>query len=217
VNGTGRRTTITQSRICPTCYATIPPDAPPGVCPFCALRAGLRWDDATRPDRGWGPGLPLSVEELGRRLPELEGFELIGPGGMGTVYKARHRERERAVAVKVLHPHLQQNDSSFAARFLREAKTLARLDHPHIVRVYDVGHRDESYYFVMEYVDGVTLRQAMDANRFTPPRPWRWFRGFAKRCSTPTTTVSYTEISNLRTFSWTGLAHRSSQISASPC
>jgi len=67
-----------------------------------------------------------------------------------------------------MHPHLQQDDASFAERFLREARTLARLDRPHIVRVYDVGHREDMYYLVMEFVDGATLRQAMSADRFTP-------------------------------------------------
>ena len=117
---------MTQPRICPECNAEIPADAPPGVCPYCALRAGLRWEDA-------GPGeprTPLTPEEVSRRLPDLEGFELIGPGGMGTVYKARHRELDRAVAVKVLHTHLLRGDASFAERFVREARTLARLDHP---------------------------------------------------------------------------------------
>ena len=130
--------------VCPECKAEIPFDAPPGVCPYCALRAGLRWEDATRPDRQWGPSTPLTPEELGRRLPELEAFELIGPGGMGTVYKARHRDLDRPVAVKVLHAHLQ-DDATFAERFVREARTLARLDHPSIVRVYDFGHRDGVY------------------------------------------------------------------------
>ena len=110
----------------------------------------------------------MSPEELSRRLPELDGFELIGPGGMGTVYKARHRELDRPVAVKVLHAHLQQDDASFAERFVREARTLARLDHPNIVRVYDFGHREGVYYLVMEFVDGVTLRQAMAGGGFTP-------------------------------------------------
>ncbi len=76
---------MTQSRTCPECHASIPSDAPPGVCFFCALRAGLRWDDATRPGRRCGPGTPLSTEELSQSLPELEDFELIEPGGMGTV------------------------------------------------------------------------------------------------------------------------------------
>jgi hypothetical protein len=158
---------MTQPRICPECKAEIPVDAPPGVCPYCALRAGLRWEDATRPDRQWGPSTPLTPEELGRRLPELEAFELIGPGGMGTVYKARHRDLDRPVAVKVLHAHLQ-DDATFAERFVREARTLARLDHPNIVRVYDFGHREGVYYLVMEFVNGATLREAIVAGGMAP-------------------------------------------------
>ena len=114
-----------------------------------------------------GPGTPLSPEELSRRLPELENFELIGPGGMGTVYKATHRELDRPVAVKVLHAHLQ-DDATFAERFVREARTLARLDHPNIVRVYDFGNREGVYYLVMEFVDGATLRQAITAGGMAP-------------------------------------------------
>lgn len=155
-----------EPRICPECHANIPPDAPPGVCPYCALRAGLRWDDATRPRDEWGPSAPLPPEELSARLPELEDFELVGPGGMGTVYRARHRQLERAVAVKVLHAHLQ-DDAAFSERFVREARTLARLDHPNIVRVYDFGHRDGIYYLVMEFVDGVTLRQTISRGALT--------------------------------------------------
>ena len=158
---------MTQPRICPECKAEIPTDAPPGVCPYCALRAGLRWENDTQQDRKWGPSAPLTPEELGRRLPELEDFELIGPGGMGTVYKATHRELDRPVAVKVLHPHLQ-DDAAFAERFVREARTLARLDHPSIVRVYDFGHREGLYYLVMEFVDGATLRQAIAAGGMAP-------------------------------------------------
>ncbi len=156
---------MTNPRICPECHAEIPPDAPPGVCPHCALRAGLRTETSAGPARG--PGAPPSPEELGRRLPDLDDFELIGPGGMGTVYRARHRPLDRPVAVKVLHPHLQ-DDAAFAERFTREARTMARLDHPHIVRVYDFGHREGLYYLVMELVDGVSLRQALADGGFTP-------------------------------------------------
>ena len=154
-------------RNCPECHAEIPADAPPGVCPYCALRAGLRWGAATEADRRRGRAAPLPPEELGRRLPDLDDFELIGPGGMGTVYRARHRPLDRSVAVKVLHAHLQ-DDPSFAERFAREARTMARLDHPHIVRVYDFGQRDGLYYLVMQLVEGVTLRQAMASGSLAP-------------------------------------------------
>ena len=154
-------------RTCPECHAEIPADAPPGVCPYCALRAGLRWEASTEADRRRGRATPLPPEELERRLPDLDGFELIGPGGMGTVYRARHRPLDRPVAVKVLHAHLQ-DDPSFAERFAREARTMARLDHPHIVRVYDFGDREGLYYLVMELVDGVTLRQAMASGSLAP-------------------------------------------------
>ena len=156
---------MTDTRTCPECHAEIPPDAPPGVCPHCALRAGLRPETSAGPARG--PGAPPSPEELRRRLPDLDDFELIGPGGMGTVYRARHRPLDRPVAVKVLHAHLQ-DDASFAERFTREARTMARLDHPHIVRVYDFGHREGLYYLVMELVDGASLRQALADGGFTP-------------------------------------------------
>ncbi len=158
---------MTEPRICPECNAQIPTDAPPGVCPYCALRAGLRWENATRPDDPPNRSTPLAPEELSQRLPELDDFELIGPGGMGTVYKARHRELDRPVAVKVLHAHLQQ-DPSFEERFVREARTMARLDHPNIVRVYDFGNREGINYLVMEFVDGVTLRQTMAAGGLSP-------------------------------------------------
>ena len=79
---------MTEPRICPTCKAEIPSDAPPGVCPFCALRAGYRREPTSRPGSDTSGTPPLSPEELSRRLPELEDFSLIGPGGMDTVYRA---------------------------------------------------------------------------------------------------------------------------------
>ncbi len=69
--------------------------------------------------------------------------------------------------MKVLHAHLQE-DPSFEERFVREARTMARLDHPNIMRVYDVGHREGINYLVMEFVDGVTLRQTMAGGGLMP-------------------------------------------------
>ena len=158
---------MSQTRICPNCKAEVPADAPAGVCPYCALRAGLGSDSATRSARGWGRPRSLPPEQLSGLLPELEGFELIGSGGMGTVYRARQRELGRPVAVKVLYSDLPDS-TSFAERFTREARTLARLDHPNIVSVYDFGHREGLYYLVMELVDGATLRQTMEEGALEP-------------------------------------------------
>ena len=150
----------TEERQCPNCRALLPADGPEGICPHCALRAGF----ATEGETPLGPAGPQRstprLEDLERLLPELAEFELIGQGGMGTVYRARHRGLERRVAVKVLFTDLSQttrSSTSFGERFAREARTLARLDHPNIVRVYDFGHREGLYYLIMELVDGVTL------------------------------------------------------------
>ena len=154
---------MNQPRICPNCRSAVPADAPQGVCPACALRAGFVTGEG--PDSPTRMTVrrsePLPADELARRLPELERFELIGQGGMGAVYRARHRKLDRAVAVKVLNSELWDN-AAFAERFTREARTMAQLDHPNIVAVYDFGHRDDLYYLVMELVDGVNLRDTIE-------------------------------------------------------
>ena len=84
----------------------------------------------------------------------IEAF--VASGGMGVVYKAHKKFLERTVALKVLKPHLAAVPS-FLARFLREGKVASRLEHPGIVKVYDVGEDDGRYYIVMEFVDGRNL------------------------------------------------------------
>ena len=161
---------MSEQRICPNCQSAVPSDAPEGVCPACALRAGFDLGDGSDSPTRTSPvrdAPPLPAEELARRLPELERFELIGQGGMGAVYRARHRKLDRDVAVKVLDSSLSYN-AAFAERFAREARTMAHLDHSNIVRVYDFDHRDDVYYLVMEYVDGVNLRQTIEADGLEP-------------------------------------------------
>jgi serine/threonine protein kinase len=112
--------------------------------------------------------VPPTAEALAERFPQLEILELIGRGGMGAVYKARQKELDRLVAVKILPPEVSA-DPAFAERFTREARALARLSHPNIVAVYDFGRTgDGQFYFVMEYVDGVNLRQAIQSGGMTP-------------------------------------------------
>jgi len=86
---------------------------------------------------------------------------------MGTVYKARQREIDRLVALKIL-PSEAAGDPGFAERFTREARALARLSHPNIVALHEFGHVNGLNYFIMEYVDGLNLRQLEQAGRLSP-------------------------------------------------
>jgi eukaryotic-like serine/threonine-protein kinase len=93
---------------------------------------------------------------------------LIGRGGVGAVYKARHRELMMPVAVKVLHASFQ-SDMEFARRFYAEALAASRLDHVNITRVLDFGQEpDGRLYFAMEFLDGVELRSVLDKERKLP-------------------------------------------------
>jgi serine/threonine-protein kinase len=93
---------------------------------------------------------------------------LIARGGMATVYLATDRRLDRVVALKVMHPELARHDE-FVSRFIREAKTAAKLTHPNIVAVFDQSADGGHVYLVMEYIDGQTLRELLsDRGRFTP-------------------------------------------------
>jgi eukaryotic-like serine/threonine-protein kinase len=93
----------------------------------------------------------------------------IARGGMATVYTAIDTRLGRAVAVKVMHTGLG-SDEAFATRFVREAQSAARLNHPSVVAVFDQGEDDGVVYLVMEYVEGQTLRQLLDAESPLPPQ-----------------------------------------------
>ncbi|MCH9682419.1 MAG: protein kinase, partial [Deltaproteobacteria bacterium] len=92
--------------------------------------------------------------------PDLELLECLGRGGMGVVHKARQTSLDRWVAVKLMSPRLAK-EPAFADRFAREARAMARLDHPGLVRVIDFGDADGLFYLVMEHVDGTDLRRMM--------------------------------------------------------
>ncbi|MEM7478416.1 MAG: serine/threonine-protein kinase, partial [Planctomycetota bacterium] len=110
---------------------------------------------------------PPSINRLAELFPKLEILELLGVGGMGAVYKARQEGLDRVVALKIL-PEEFGYDVTFALRFTREARTLAKLSHPNIVSVYEFGNVGESYYFLMEFVDGATLRDVVSAGQLAP-------------------------------------------------
>jgi tRNA A-37 threonylcarbamoyl transferase component Bud32 len=152
---------------CPRCGATLPTDAPEGLCPRCLAALHFGPETAFTGAETAAAQPPLSPEELAPHFPQLEILECLGRGGMGVVYKARQKSLNRIVALKLLAPE-RVRDAKFAERFTGEAHALAKLNHPHIVTVHDFGEAGGFYYLLMEYVDGVNLRQAMKAGRFTP-------------------------------------------------
>jgi len=150
---------------CPQCGTLLPAGALAGLCPVCLLKMGAAADTITGAKQT--PFNPPPVAELAAKFPQLEILELIGKGGMGAVYKARQRQLDRVVALKILPPGIG-DDSAFAGRFAREAKALAKLNHPGIVTIYDFGRADGLFYFLMEFVDGVTLRRLLNTGRIAP-------------------------------------------------
>ena len=173
---------------CPQCGTPLPAGALAGLCPACLLKMGAAKDTVTEGRQP--PFHPPSAAELAPLFPQLEILELIGKGGMGAVYKARQKELDRIVALKILPPGIG-NDPAFAGRFAREAKALAKLNHPGIVTLYEFGHVNDAaragtphpaatgpelptpklsnsqtlYFFLMEFVDGVNLAQLLRAGR----------------------------------------------------
>jgi len=155
---------LTESS-CPKCGSPIPEDAPQGLCPKCVLSGADTFPDPCSAPSPRTP--PPTVGEVAAQFPDLEILELVGAGGMGAVYKARQPKLERFVALKILAHDLAE-DPSFAERFNREARVLARLNHPNIVSVFDFGSHGPFPFLLMEFIEGVNLRQAMKAGGFTP-------------------------------------------------
>jgi predicted Ser/Thr protein kinase len=140
------------------------------------LRQGLASaEPGSQSERSTGPYAPFAAPtpaELASHFPQFEILELVGQGGMGAVYRARQAKLERLVALKILPPAAGR-DLSFAERFTREARALARLNHPNIVGVYDFGQADGLYYFLMEFVEGANLRHVLREGHLQPRQALR--------------------------------------------
>ncbi len=106
------------------------------------------------------------IGEMSRLFPELEILRLVGRGGMGAVFEVRQKNLDRIVALKVFL--YKPGDPEFAARFQREARALAKLNHPNIITVHDFGEREHLHYLVMEFVDGLNLRQVTSEEKLSP-------------------------------------------------
>jgi predicted Ser/Thr protein kinase len=157
--------------ICPGCKMPLPANAPQGLCPQCLIKAGLGTDVDIGPDSQTESGPARFVAptpaELAKVFPQLDILGFIGEGGMGAVYRARQKELDRVVALKILPPGIGA-DPAFAERFTREAKALAKLNHTGIVTLYEFGKADGLFFFLMEFVDGVSLRQLIEIGRISP-------------------------------------------------
>src|SRR5438132_2908570 len=163
-----------ESGVCPECGSSLPSDSPAGPCPDCLRK---RTPDRTLDDAAHQAGAATEFRhaftapapaELAQHFPHLEILQLLGQGGMGAVYQARQTKLDRLVALKIL-PSEAGRDPAFAERFNREARALAKLNHPNIIGVHDFGEAGDLFYFIMEYVDGVNLRNVLQAGRLQPP------------------------------------------------
>src|SRR5712664_1100488 len=94
----------------------------------------------------------------GKKLGRYEIRAKIGEGGMGEVYVAQDTKLDRKIALKVLPADLASNRDRME-RFVREAKSAAALNHPHIAQIFEIGEHDGTHYIAMEFVEGVTLRE----------------------------------------------------------
>lgn len=116
----------------------------------------------------WRAPTPERLQEM---LPGYEVIMMLGAGGMGAVYKGRQRSLDRLVAIKILPPEAAgDEESKFVERFKNEARTMAKLNHPGIVNVYDFGETSEGQlYFVMEFVDGTDVAKMILSQGKLPP------------------------------------------------
>jgi len=195
-------------RICQSCKKPLPADAPEGLCPECLVKVALGSGVNPLSGPAGAPTTPSpvagvasaetpSLDEVAKLFPQLEILEVLGQGGMGVVYKARQKQLDRLVALKIMLPQFSR-DPSFVERFNREARALAKLNHPNIVAVYDFGQtaplepgsagvspagdspltsrRDAGAprpapplcFFIMEFVDGANLRSVIQSGKLTP-------------------------------------------------
>ena len=164
---------MSEQRTCSQCGEELADDISGEVCPKCLVLKGFDTGNEPRDSTAATEPLPtlkpenLRKERLAELFPELEIQGQLGQGGMGIVYRAKQRQLDRLVALKILRVDINA-DPTFAERFLREARAMAKLNHPAIITVFDFGQREGLYFFLMELVDGPNLRQVVRAGDLTP-------------------------------------------------